>query len=231
MKSYRCILFDLDHTLWDFETNSHETLQELYHHHKLETRGVSSFTSFYETFVEINTKLWEQYDLGKINRETIRFERFHGILSKLGIDDTPLSLQLSDEYVTLSPKKPGLIPNAKEVLEYLHPRYPMTIVTNGFEDVQFTKMNSSGLTSYFKHVVTSARAGHKKPSKEIFEFALNESGFGAHEAVMIGDNLLTDIGGAHNASVDTVFFNPNKISHDEKPRYEIHDLKQLMDIL
>jgi len=231
MKSYRCILFDLDHTLWDFETNSHETLQELYHRHKLENRGVSSFNSFYETFIEINTRLWEQYDLGTINRETIRFERFHGILAKLGVDDTPLSFQLSDEYVTLSPKKSGLMPNAKEVLDYLHPRYPMTIVTNGFEDVQFTKMNSSGLTSYFKHVVTSARAGHKKPSKEIFEFALNEAGFQSHEAVMIGDNLLADIGGAHNASVDTVFFNPNKISHEGKPRFEIHDLKQLMDIL
>ena len=231
MKSYRCILFDLDHTLWDFETNSHETLQELYHQHKLESRGVDSFTSFYDTFVEINTRLWEHYDLGKINRETIRFERFHGILEKLGIDDTPLSLRLSDEYVTLSPKKSALLPNAKEVLEYLHPRYPMTIVTNGFEDVQFTKMNSSGLSSYFKNVVTSARAGHKKPSKEIFEFALSESGFQSHEAVMIGDNLLTDIGGAHNASVDTVFFNPHKISHEEKPHFEIHDLKQLMDIL
>ena len=34
MKTYRCILFDLDHTLWDFETNSHQTLQELYHHYE-----------------------------------------------------------------------------------------------------------------------------------------------------------------------------------------------------
>lgn len=230
MKSYRCILFDLDHTLWDFETNSHATLQELYHHHKLGDR-VASFTVFYQTFVEINTKLWELYDQGKINREKIRFERFHGILAKLGVDDLPLSLQLSDEYVAQSPKKSGLIPNAKEVLDYLHPRYPMTIVTNGFEEIQYTKLESSGLTPYFKNVVTSARAGYKKPSKEIFEFALTEGGFQSHEAVMIGDNLLTDIGGAHNASVDTVFFNPGKVNHEEKPRYEIHDLKQLMDIL
>jgi putative hydrolase of the HAD superfamily len=231
MKSYRCILFDLDHTLWDFETNSHQTLQELYHHHELESRGVSSFDSFYKTFVEINTQLWELYDQGKINREKIRFERFHGILEKLGVNDLPLSLKLSDEYVAQSPKKSGLIPNAIEVLDYLHTRYPLTIITNGFEEIQYTKMESSGLTPYFKNVVTSARAGHKKPAKEIFEFALNESGFQSHEALMIGDNLMTDIGGALNASVDTVFFNPAKISHDGKPHYEIHDLKQLLDIL
>jgi YjjG family noncanonical pyrimidine nucleotidase len=231
MKLYRCILFDLDHTLWDFETNSYQTLQELYHHHELESRGVSSFTHFYHTFVEINTRLWDFYDHGKITREKIRFERFHGILEKLGIDDTPLSLMLSDEYVAKAPKKSGLIPNSIEVLEYLFPRYPMTIITNGFEEIQYTKMESSGLTPYFKNVVTSARAGHKKPAKEIFEFALTEGGFQSHEALMIGDNLLTDIGGAHNASVDTVFFNPNKISHEGKPHFEIHDLKQLLDIL
>jgi len=231
MKSYRCILFDLDHTLWDFETNSHQTLRELFLQYELKERGVASFTDFYKTFVEINTRLWELYDLGQISREKIRYERFHGILSRLGIEDIDLSLTLSDQYVTQSPKKSGLIPNAIEVLEYLFPRYPMTIVTNGFEDVQYTKMASSGITTYFKHVVTSARAGHKKPAREIFEFALAESGYQAHEAVMIGDNLMTDIGGAHNASVDTIFFNPNKINHEEKPRFEIHELKQLMDIL
>ena len=136
MKSYHCILFDLDHTLWDFETNSHQTLQELYAHHKLESRGVASFDSFYETFVEINTRLWELYDLGKITREKIRFERFHGILARLGVEDTELSLTLSDEYVARSPKKSALIPNAIEVLDYLYPYYPMTIVTNGFEEIQ-----------------------------------------------------------------------------------------------
>lgn len=231
MKQYRCILFDLDHTLWDFETNSHQTLQELYHHYQLADRGVTSFQHFYDTFVEVNTKLWEQYDLGLINRDKIRFERFHGILAKLGVDDVPLSLKLSDEYVAQSPKKGGLMPNAIEVLEYLFPRYPMTIVTNGFEEVQYTKLNSSGLTPYFKNVVTSARAGFKKPAKEIFEFALAEGGFKKHEAVMIGDNLLTDIGGAHNASVDTIFFNPARVTHDGSPKHEIQELKQLMDIL
>ena len=231
MKSYRCILFDLDHTLWDYDTNSSETLQELYQDYQLQQKGISSFSVFHETFIEVNTKLWEQYDLGIIDRDAIRFERFHSILSKLGIDNVDLSLTLSDEYVVHSPKKSRLMPNAIEVLDYLKDRYPMTIVTNGFEEIQYTKLNASGLTPYFKNVVTSARAGHKKPAKEIFEFALKESGFQSHETVMIGDNLLTDIGGAHNASVDTVFFNPNKISHEGKPQYEIHDLKQLLDIL
>jgi putative hydrolase of the HAD superfamily len=71
---------------------------------------------------------------------------------------------LSDEYVMQSPKKSALMPNALESLDYLASRYHMTIITNGFEEIQGTKLASSGITHYFKSVVTSARAGHKKTS-------------------------------------------------------------------
>lgn len=228
---YRSILFDLDHTLWDYETNSSETLTELFHHHKLSDVGVPSVYHFLETFVQINTNLWTQYDLGQIHRDVIRYERFHKILLAYGIDKYDFALSLSDEYISLSPKKGGLMPNAMEVLDYLYTRYPMTIVTNGFDEIQSIKMESSGITSYFKSVVTSARAGYKKPAKEIFEFAMSESGFDTDSTLMIGDNLLTDIGGARNAKLDTVYFNPNKIPHQEKTEYEIHDLKELLNIL
>lgn len=228
---YRSILFDLDHTLWDYETNSSETLTELFHHHKLSEIGVPSISHFLETFVQINTHLWTQYDLGQIHRDVIKFERFHKILLTYGIDKYDFALSFSDDYISLSPKKSGLMPNAIEVLDYLHARYPMTIVTNGFDEIQSIKMESSGITSYFKNVVTSARAGHKKPAKEIFQFALNESGFESSSTLMIGDNLLTDIGGARNAQLDTVYFNPNKIPHQEKTEFEISDLKELLNIL
>jgi YjjG family noncanonical pyrimidine nucleotidase len=231
MKSYRCILFDLDHTLWDYETNSTETLQELFNQHQLANQGVPSFSDFLKTFVSVNTQLWTLYDTGQLHKDVIRYERFHKIMLELGVDNYDLSLKLSDEYVAISPKKGTLMPNAIEVLDYLYPRYPMTIVTNGFDEIQSTKLASSGITSYFKSVVTSARAGHKKPAKEIFEFALAENGFESHETVMIGDNLLTDIGGARNASLDTIFYNPNKVPHQDQTRYEIHDLKELKDIL
>lgn len=231
MKSYRCILFDLDHTLWDYDTNSSETLEELFHHHKLSESGMPSFPDFLKTFETVNTHLWTLYDAGQIHRDVIRYDRFHKIMLEMGVDNYELSLTLSNEYVDRSPKKGALMPNAIEVLKYLQPKYPMTIVTNGFDEIQSVKMASSGITSYFKSVVTSARAGHKKPAKEIFEFALAENGFTAKETIMVGDNLLTDIGGASNASVDTVYFNPGKIAHQSNPNFEIHDLKELVNIL
>lgn len=228
---YKCILFDLDHTLWDFETNSSTTLSELYEAHNLNKQGVTNLVDFKKVFSRINTDLWTRYDAGLINREEIRFHRFRNILGHFGIADEKLSMTLSDEYVLQSPKKSALMPNAIDSLEYLASRYPLTVITNGFDEIQGTKLASSGITHYFKSVVTSARAGHKKPAREIFDFALAENGYAHHEAIMIGDNLLTDIGGARNANIDTVYYNPDRTAHNETVNFEIHDLKQLREIL
>ena len=231
MPDYKCVFFDLDHTLWDYETNSADTLRELFQERRLREKGIDSFSDFLNAFILVNTNLWDQYDTGKIHRDVIRYERFHKILLALGVDDYDLSLSLSNDYVSESPKKSALMPNAIEILEHLHAKYPLSVITNGFEEIQSTKLASSGITHYFKSVVTSARAGHKKPAKEIFEFALAETGFLASEAIMIGDNVLTDIAGARNASIDTVLFNPNKIVHQEKVDFEIYDLMELKEII
>ena len=230
-KKYKCVFFDLDHTLWDYETNSEEALNELYEKFELKKRGSIPFGEFYKGFVRINNDIWDRYDRGLIGREVIRNERFDRVFKHAGIVDYNLSLKFSEEYVNESPKKKNLVAHAKDVLDYLLPRYSLYIITNGFEEIQSVKLESSGITNYFKGVVTSARAGSKKPEKEIFEFALRENGFECADTIMIGDNLLTDIAGARNASVDTVYYNPNGHPHDENVTYEISSLRELTTIL
>ena len=227
---YKCLLFDLDHTLWDYETNSRKSLSELYKEFGLNNRGVDE-KQFLDTFYVINNELWDSYDRGLLHRDVIRNDRFHKILMALGVDDYKMSLDLSNEYIAQSPKKKNLMEGCKETLDYLRPKYPMVIVTNGFDEIQSTKLSSGGIEHYFTSIVTSARAGHKKPSKEIFEFALRENNASPREAIMIGDNLLTDIAGAINAKIDTVFFNPNKVKHNTHVSYEIESLRQLMNFL
>lgn len=231
MKSYKCILFDLDHTLWDYETNSREALSELYAEFKLNEKGIENELAFLDTFYVVNNELWDLYDRGLLHRDVIRLERFHKIFLSLGLNDYELSLRLSAEYLEHSPKKKNLIAGCKETLDYLKAKYPLVIVTNGFDEIQSTKLSSSGIAHYFNDVVTSARAGHKKPAREIFDFALHENKVASHQAIMIGDNLLTDIAGARNASVDTVFFNPAKVKHESQVDYEIQTLTELMNFL
>ena len=231
MKNYKCVLFDLDHTLWDYDTNATEALQELYHQYDLKSKGAHAIEIFLNNFKIINTGLWDLLDQGKIHKEVIRSERFHRVFQSVGVEDYDMSLRFSSDYLLISPKKKNLLPNAMDTLNYLHAKYPLFIITNGFDEIQGTKISSSGISHYFKSVITSERAGSKKPEKKIFEYVLTKYGFRASEAIMIGDNLATDIKGANNASIDSVFFNPSKVIHEVKVSHEIRDLAELKTIL
>jgi YjjG family noncanonical pyrimidine nucleotidase len=231
MFPYKCVFFDLDHTLWDYETNSGEALEELYDRYGLKRLGAVSKQEFLATFSRINAALWELYDLGKIHRDVLRTDRFHQVLLAAGIDNREMSLKFSEDYLAESPRKGGLMPGSLEVLDYLVKKYPLYIITNGFDEIQSTKMESSGITPYFKKVFTSEKVGHKKPSREIFDHALTVDGHHPQEAIMIGDNLITDIQGARNAEIDHVFFNPNRVQHQQSVTYEINTLPELLNIL
>jgi YjjG family noncanonical pyrimidine nucleotidase len=231
LKKYTCIFFDLDHTLWDYETNSRETLLELYHGYDLISKGVAAFNDFYGEFRKVNTDLWYLYDRGLIDSDVIRKERFKRILEPFQIYEENLSDRISADYLDICPKKGSLMPHALEVLLYLKKHYRLTIITNGFEEIQRQKLSSGNLHSYFDHIVTSQKAGHKKPSREIFECALNLNRVKCSDAIMIGDNLITDIGGARNASIDAVFYNSEALRHTQTLDFEIRSLMELRGIL
>lgn len=229
--AYKCIFFDLDHTLWDYETNSQDTLHDLYAHFELAGRGVPSVPHLCDVFRETNLRLWDLYDRGEANAEVIREQRFLQVLAAFDITDPQLAEQISAEYLRTCPARTKLMPHALEVLTYLAERYRLTIVTNGFEDVQRIKMAAGNLNDFFDHVITSQKAGYKKPARQIFDYALAQNNMGAHEVIMVGDNLMTDIGGARNVAIDTAYFNPDKTQHAETVTYEVNCLKELRTFL
>jgi YjjG family noncanonical pyrimidine nucleotidase len=228
---YKHLIFDLDHTLWDHHTNSRIALAEVYEIYHLQEIGIPSALEFGLKFNQINSKLWLAYELGQISQVELRTARFRQIFSELGVSDHSLCDEISDTYLDISPRKSTLLPNTIEVLEYLFPKYPMYILTNGFNDIQDIKMEASGLKSYFKKMITSQIAGCKKPEPKMFHFTLNMIDAQASDCLMIGDTFHTDILGAMNVGMDAVFFNPENQIHDKKPTFEIKDLKELMEIL
>jgi putative hydrolase of the HAD superfamily len=228
---YTSIFFDLDHTLWDFESNSNETLAELYVSYNLASKGVTSLHDFQKEFKKVNTLLWDLYDAGQLDSATIRKERFKQILQTFEAHEEKLCFDLSADYLQTCPQKGKLMPYAIEVLEYLKQHYKLTIITNGFEEIQHLKMTAGNLHGYFDNVITSQKAGCRKPSRGIFDFALNHHAITCHQAIMIGDNLNTDMGGARDASIDHVFYNPEKIPHNSVVTHEISCLSELRRIL
>jgi putative hydrolase of the HAD superfamily len=153
------------------------------------------------------------------------------VFTQLGLKEQDVPPDISDVYLSICPTKSNVIPDTFEVLDYLKGKYHMHIITNGFDDIQDTKLNSSNLRSYFDKIFTSEAVGFKKPSKEMFEKAVELIGTRKKSCVMIGDNIETDIKGALNASLDVIFFNPDHIAHDLQLNYEIHRLLELKTIL
>ncbi|WP_114781918.1 YjjG family noncanonical pyrimidine nucleotidase [Botryobacter ruber] len=231
MKKYTHILFDLDHTLWDFEKNAEETLYALFDQFALGEHGKFDCNSFYRKYRFINTRLWDLYNKGKITQEELRHQRFQKTLLGLGLQQHQIPAGLPDAYTTLCPTKTAVFPYTHEVLAYLQPRYGLHIITNGFKEIQYVKMNSSQLHPYFKEIVTSECCGYKKPDKRIFEHALQRINVTPDECLMVGDNLECDIEGAKAAGIDQVFFNPENRRHRSKPTYEIRCLSELKQIL
>jgi len=228
---YKHILFDLDHTLWDFERNSSETLYELYEIYHLNQFNIFNSDEFVQQFKKVNTILWEQYDRNDIDRMYIRTNRFKMVLTQLGLEEQDVPKDISKVYLDICPTKRNVIPDTFEVLDYLKGQYHMHIITNGFDDIQDTKLNSSNLRGYFDKIFTSEAVGFKKPSKEMFEKAVDLIGTQKKSCVMIGDNIETDIKGAINASLDVIFFNPEKINHELPVTHEITSLVELKTIL
>jgi len=230
-QKYKHLFFDLDHTLWDFDTNSQVVLREIYAEFKLDGYGIPSYEAFHTVYLPVNAQYWAKYHHGLLTKDQLRIGRFVETLRRFRIDDIPLATAISTWYTDRSPFQTALFPDAIETLEYLSTRYDMHIITNGFEEIQGIKIKQSRLEDFFKHIFISEKVGHQKPEKEIFLHAMEATGASVNESLMIGDNMQTDIAGARSVGMDQVFFNPNKLKTREKATYEISELKQLRNIL
>lgn len=229
---YKHIFFDLDHTLWDFDTNAKESLTELYCFFKLESKAIGSFNQFYNIYLSHNKILWNRYEKGYITVEELKWKRMWRTLLDFQIADEKLARDMSDYFLETLPTKKRVFDYTYEILEYLtDKKYSLHLITNGFEKTQRLKLNSSGLFKYFTHIVTSECSNSVKPKKEIFEFALNKAKCKNEDGIMIGDNPEADILGAMNAGMDAVFVNYINGKCSAQPTYIIRNLKELESIL
>ncbi|MFY0653324.1 MAG: YjjG family noncanonical pyrimidine nucleotidase [Cyclobacteriaceae bacterium] len=233
--AYKHIFFDLDHTLWDYDTSAKQTLGELYQKYDLGAVGVIDEGTLWNAFYHVNESLWDKYNKGQISKFLLRNGRFKFIFDELGISSRLLTDDIIDnfnkDYLYECPQKPHLIPGAQEVLDECSGKYQLHIITNGFQEVQGTKMSSSGLDVYFTHVITSEEAKSKKPFPCIFEYALKKTDATKEESVMIGDNLQTDIKGARDFGMDHIYYNPRQEKHNDPVTHEVTRLESLLQIL
>ena len=227
MDKIKHIFFDLDHTLWDFDSNSKETLRELHEEFGLANHGIEKPEFFIQRYILHNDKLWSLYRENRISKKRLRSARFEATLLDFNVKDKLLAKRIGAAYVEQSPQKTKLHDGAIKVLETLRLNYDLHIISNGFEEVQMVKLNASGLMPFFNEIVTSERAKSKKPNPRIFDYAMKVTGAASDDSLMVGDNYDIDIQGALNVKWQAIHFLPVGVS---KHSLVIRQLPEMLDL-
>lgn len=229
-KLYDVLFIDLDDTLYDFTSNSTDAYREVYAFMEY-GRWFRSFEHYYEIYWARNKELWVLYADSKITKEQLNAERYTHPLRVMGVPDADaVGARFWEESMKRLPLGARLMPHAREVLEYLKPRYRIYILSNGFAELQSCKMQSAGIAHYFDGVVLSEDIGVNKPHRAIFDHALRVAGVTADRALMIGDNYEVDIKGACGAGIDQVFYNVAGLDISGEVLIPTHTIGSLLEL-
>ena len=244
MKQYKAIFIDWDDTIGDFHGAADLALLEMYAKYHLDSY-FSSAEEFVSLYKPHNQELWDKYGKDLVSKEYLSFDRFffplmHG--SRVGErlkakgerqGVAALAEQLSEDFLNMTTARFSLLEGAEELVRYLAAKYPLTVVTNGFVEVQYEKFDKSGLRDCFSHIVLSEEVGCQKPNPRIFEEALRMNGLQAEEVVMVGDSWNSDIQGAINAGIDQIWIRKSKdpLPEGQSATYLVQALSEVMEIL
>ncbi len=192
--------------------------------------GINPFEGLWGTFDD------EGDDFQEMKKIVPEYRRaaWIGGLKRIGIEDAALGRRLADHFPVARKQHPVLYDETLHVLEELKERYDLLLLTNGSPGLQNIKLEiTPEIAPYFAHIVISGEFGKGKPDPGIFDYALNKFGYTADDVLMVGDNLMTDIIGANQAGIRSVWINrEGKAPHDSiKPTYEVASLKDLLQLL
>ncbi|MCT4671771.1 MAG: YjjG family noncanonical pyrimidine nucleotidase [Prolixibacteraceae bacterium] len=201
----KTLLIDLDHTLWDFETNSKIALKEALSMLDLLDQ-IEDYDYFFDVYEEINTSYWAKYRKREIDRDKLIIGRFEDTFEKVLPNARGCGLRLNDVYLECMPRQSKLLPGALDFLKYASKKYKIVLVTNGFRKVQWQKIYTSKIDQYVDHMVVSEDVGVPKPSPKIFQYALSCANAKRTEAIMIGDSFEADVMGAIAMKIPTIYF-------------------------
>lgn len=231
MKPYKAIFLDWDDTIGDWTTAEHKALQDIYVHYHL-NRLYPTFEDYLNAYKPYNLELWGMYGRGEVTKERLHLQRFLKPIEGLPLTEEVLrdmAHEIGAEFLRLTNKYFCLMPDAETVVKYLAGKYPLTIISNGFKEVQYYKFEHSGLAPFLTHTLISEEVGINKPQPGIFEIALQRNGITAQEAVMIGDSYSSDIAGAKAAGIDQIWIHEGET--DETATYIVPKITEIMHLL
>lgn len=231
-QQYRWLLMDADNTLFDFNAAEEFALTRTLIHF-----GASSTPEVKAKYRAINAGLWLDYDRGAITQDALgpkRFQLLFEIPEFTGQPGDPQ--QWSDRFLDYLADCPTLLPGAEKLCYRLSERYILALTTNGIAHVQRRRLKKSPIARYFgDRVFISGEMGCRKPEKAYFNAvlaALGVTGGQRGKVLVIGDSLSSDIKGAFDSRLDSVWLrNPGSKAGVLKPTYEVDSLSHLAHLL
>ena len=226
--TYKFLLFDLDHTLLDFDAAEDVALTQL-----LKEEGVTDVQAYKDYYVPMNKSLWKDLELKKIRKQELVNTRFSKLFSHFGIEKD--GVYLAERYQFYLAQQGQVFSGAMELLDSLIDRgYELYAATNGITTIQTGRMAQSGLAPYFNQVFISEQLQTQKPDTLFYEkIGQQIAGFSKQNTLMIGDSLTADIQGGNNAGIDTVWYNPHHLENktQAQPTYEVDSYQALLELL
>lgn len=228
-KMYKIVILDADGTLFDYEKGEKFALHEAFREFSYE----GDTEEICNRYREINLGLWLELEKGNITKEKLRDERFRRLFQEYHLD---FDVHTFSEYYLLKLGESSfLIDGAEEICGYLKEKnYKVIILTNGIKKVQVSRLEKSTIKEYIDHMIVSEEVGVNKPDPYIFDYTFNLLDHkDKKNTIMIGDSLTADIQGGINYGIDTCWLNLDERDNDTGilPKYEIHSLEDLKDIL
>lgn len=228
MNSYQWLLFDADNTLFDFDSAEEHTLTRTLLHF-----GQDAGKNVKQLYHRINDELWKRHEMGEISREQLSVRRFEILFQALDIQGDPAAW--NDYYLQTLSQCATLLPGAESLCRRASQKYTLALITNGAPFVQRRRLELSPLGQFFgDRVFISGEMGCRKPEKIYFEKVLDALGARNQrgKVLVIGDSVSSDIRGAFNAQLDSVWLHwPSARAGAIKPTYEVENLAQLAEFL
>ena len=227
MKKIKAILYDVDGTLLDFETQEEVALSYCFKKYNLGELSEETL----ELYKRINLGYWEMFEKNLITKEKLVVKRFEDYLEALGVKLN--AEEVNDTYFSKLGDTIVFKDNSYELVKSLKGKIKQYVVTNGAIRVQKTKLAKSGFDKLMDDVFISDEVGYQKPRKEFFDAIKNRLGDVANDEILIvGDSLTSDMKLADNCNLISCFYNPKKKDYkvDFKIDYEISDLNEVKKI-
>ena len=227
MKKIKAILYDVDGTLLDFETQEEVALSYCFKKYNLGELSEEKL----ELYKRINLGYWEMFEKNLITKEKLVVKRFEDYLEALGVKLN--AEEVNDTYFSKLGDTIVFKDNSYELVKSLKGKIKQYVVTNGAIRVQKTKLAKSGFDKLMDDVFISDEVGYQKPRKEFFDAIKNRLGDVANDDILIvGDSLTSDMKLADNCNLISCFYNPTKKDYKVafKIDYEISDLNEVKKI-